>query len=178
MPYSYHTIEQQFIGLTWKFFVNPISCNRPSHYENYLRLCAIDDFNRGVGVTHLILDCNEQGEASVIAGFITLRATSLVSTDENNVKLVHPSLEIAELAVHQDYERRGIGTQLVNLAIYTADKLRRELIGIKYIVLCSDSKSITFYEKLGFGRIGDLYETLREGWNNDCEPMYICLNDI
>lgn len=175
MPYSLALMGKEYAGLAWKFYVSPDSCDNPDHYEQYLRLNAISDHKIGMGITHLLLDCNEEGKVVAIAGFVTLRATSLVSTDETGVKIVHPSVEISELAVSKEYERRGIGTGLINLAISVADDLRSNLIGIKYVVLCADPKSVGFYEKMDFGKIGDLYETLREGWNNNCEPMYITL---
>ena len=178
MPYSFALMGKEYAGLAWKFCVSPDSCDNPDHYERYLRLNAIVDYKIGMGITHLILDCDEDGNAVAIAGFVTLRATSLVNTDENGVKIVHPSVEISELAVTKDYERRGIGTGLIDLAISIADDLRSKLIGIKYIVLCADPKSVGFYEKKDFGKIGELYETLREGWNNNCEPMYIILPEF
>lgn len=177
MSYSLALMSTKYAGLAWEFRVSPTSCDNPMHYENYLRLCAIGDHKKGMGVTHLIIDYDEKGSAKAIAGFVTLRATSLVSTGEDGVKIVHPSLEIAELAVNEAYERQGIGTMLVDTAIYIADELRADSIGIKYVILCADPKAIGFYEKKDFGKIDDLYETLREGWNNDCEPMYITLPD-
>lgn len=178
MPYSYELMSGKFMGLAWKFHVSPDSCDNPDYYEQYLRLCSISDYKSGMGITHLIVDTDNEGNAVAIAGFVTLRATSLVNTDGNGVKIVHPSLEIAELAVNKDYERKGIGTKLVDTAIFIADKLRASFLGIKYVVLCADPKAIGFYEKMDFGKIGDLYEALREGWNNNCEPMYITLPEL
>lgn len=173
MPYSFERMSTEYAGLAWKFHVSPDSCENPGHYEEYLRLCAIGDYRTGMGVTHLIIDKDETGAEIAIAGFITLRATSLVSTSETGVKIVHPALEIAELAVDKEYERKGVGSKLVDTAIFIADRLRNSFLGIKYVVLCADPKAIGFYEKMNFGKIGDLYEALREGWNDHCEPMYI-----
>ena len=70
---------------------------------------------------------------------------------------------------------KQIGTQMVEFALLTADTLRQEHLGIKYVVLCADPKAVGFYEKLGFGCIEDLYQVPRDGSNSDCVPMYIQL---
>lgn len=178
MAYSFAMMSTDYAGLAWSFHVSPDSCNSPAYYEEYIRLCAISDQDGGMSVTHLVLDTDKNGEAIAIAGYVALRATSLVSTDENGVKIVNPSLEIAELAVDKDYERKGVGTMLVNLAIGVAAELSKRYLGIKYVILCADPKAVGFYTKNDFGKIGDLYETLRDGWNNNCEPMYISMQNL
>ena len=89
MPFSHNLMGKEYFGLALKFNVSPDSCDNPSHYENYLRFCAISDYQSGRGVTHLILDTNEKGDTIAIAGFVTLRATSLISQSENNMPVVH-----------------------------------------------------------------------------------------
>lgn len=178
MTYSLDLMSAKYIGLAWKFHVSPNSCANPDHYEEYLKFCAISDQKEGMGVTRIILEHNEAGEPTAIVGFVTLRATSLVSKGEDGKNIVHPSLEIAELAVAEEYEKQGFGSQLVNLAVLTAAKLREEFAGVRYVVLCADNAAIGFYDKQHFGKIGELYETPRDGWNNNCEPMYISLVEI
>lgn len=40
-------------------------------------------------------------------------------------------------------------------------------------------KAVDFYEKkMDFGGIGELYETLHDGWNNGCEPMLLHFQTI
>lgn len=163
-------------GLAWGFHVSPDSCDNPDYYNNYIRFCAFSDYQSGVGVTHLLID-KESGN-NVLAGYVTLRATSLVSSGADGVKNVQPALEIAELAVHEDYERNGVGLGLIAIAVDMADSLRRKSIGIKYILVCSDPKSIGFYEKSGFVKLSSLYEALHDGWNNHCEPLFITLPEI
>ena len=171
-------MSEKYAGLAWKFHVSPDSCDNPAHYENYIRLCAIGQQISGMGVTHLMLDVDEKGNVLAIAGYITLRATSLIDANEDGKKMVNPSLEIAELAVDKEYERKGIGTQLVKLAIAVADELRREYLGIKNIVLCADPKAVGFYKKRKFDMIEDWYEALHDGWNDHCEAMYISLLEL
>ena len=100
-----------------------------------------------MGVTHILIDTAKQN----IAGFITLRATSLVSEGTDKIKLVEPAIEIAELAVDAKYERQGIGSALIGIAIDVSDELRKKVIGIRHIVVCADKSAIEFYKKLGFG---------------------------
>ena len=178
MDYLPVVMSPDYARLTWDFHVSPDSCDNPAHYEEYLRLCAINDQENGMGVTHLLLDTDKNGKPIAIAGYVTLRATSLVGTDNDGTKIVNPSLEIAELAVDKDYERKGVGTELVRLTISVADKLQRKFLGIKNIVLCADPKAVEFYKKKKFGMIEDWYEALRDGWNNHCEAMYMAMSDL
>ena len=85
------------------------------------------------------------------------------------------ALEIAELAVDERYERKGVGTELVNIALGAADFLRQHWLGIKYIAVCADPSAVGFYEKEGFRSVATLYEIPRDGWNDNCVPMYIAL---
>lgn len=179
MGFVFEKMSAKYIGLAWKFHVSPTSCDNPEHYENFLRLIAISDHAAGRGVTHILVDtCDEENdinENSKIAGFITLRATSLVDTCDG-ASYVKPALEIAELAIDKEYERNGIGSKLVDTAILVATTLNDEFIGVQNVVLCADPKAVGFYEnpKVGFGRLTDYY-VLREGWNRNCTPMYIKL---
>ena len=170
-------LSRDNIGLAWKFHVSPNSCDNPEYYDNYIRLSATSDYIKGMGVTHLLVDEIASGE-QILAGYVTLRSTSLISDGADGKKIVQPALEIAELAVHKDYERRGIGTDLISIAISEADSLRREYIGIRHILVCADPRAIGFYEKFGFVRIASMYEVLHDGWNNDCEPLFITLPEI
>jgi ribosomal protein S18 acetylase RimI-like enzyme len=179
MGYSYVQMESKYAGLAWAFHVSPDSCHNPDYYEQYLSMCAIGDYKTGDSVTHLIVDEDENGNAKAIAGYVSLRVTSLISRNESSLPCVHPSIEIAELAVSRDYERQGIGTDLVKLAVYIADELRERYVGIKYVVLCADPMSVGFYEgKCGLAKINDLYETPRDGWNDNCVPMFTKLPEL
>ena len=161
------------VGLAWSFCVSPESCDNPSYYEEYIRLNAIADSASGRAVTHIFVDnLNDR-----IAGYISLRATSLVSECEDGKYLCHPAIEIAELAVDKDYERNGIGSSMVDFTILLADRLRVE-VGIRSIVVVSDPKSVPFYVKQGFTELSTVYEALYDGWNNNCIPMCVDIYDI
>ena len=164
-------------GLAFSFKVNPESCGNNSHYEEYLRFCAITDQKSGKGVTHVLVDECADSHKKAIVGFITLKASCLNKRYENYIS-GHPSIEIAELAVDMDFEGNGYGTDLVNYAYVVANKLRHEYAGIEYIVTCADPVSEFFYGKFGFSRLEDYYEVPREGWNVDCIPMFHKLPEL
>ena len=163
-------MDPQDATLAWKFHVCPNSCDNPSHYEYYLRLNAISENASGKSVTHILLDCNSDR----IAGFVSLRASSLVDVCDG-VSFGTPVMEIAELAVDQEYEHCGIGTKLVQLALVLAEKLNESFMGIRYVMLCADPRAVNFYSRndLGFGRVEDHYNVPRDGWNKNCIPMYL-----
>lgn len=158
-------------GLAWKFHVSPDSCANPDYYSDYIRLSAAADYQIGMGVTHLLID----KEVNVLAGYMTLRTTSLISTLGDGTKCVQPAVEIAELAVHKDYERRGVGTELLNISIDKVDRIRKAEFGIKSVVVCPDPCAIGFYKNFGFMELSSLYEVLHDGWNNNCDPLILTL---
>ena len=169
MSLSHELMSTDYAGLAWNFQVSPSLCTNPKHFEFFLRLSSLSDQESGMSTTHLLLD-----ESGAIAGFVSLRATSLLSTDSNGDKLVHPALEIAELAVDASHLHQGVGKELINLTLAIAFDLRKS-IGIKSVVLCSTEKSVSFYEHFKFGHLSELYEVLHDGQNNDCHPMYLTL---
>ncbi len=171
MDFRWQILSVKNAGLAWGFHVSPASCKHPEYYSEYIRFNAIGDQKKGLGVTHLLVE-----EASDrIAGYITLRATSLISEDEDGHKIVQPSLEVAELAVDVDFERKGVGSLLIGFAIDKADELRRSVLGIRHIVVCADPDAIGFYKKMGLDELSNVYEVLHDGWNDRCKPMYITL---
>ncbi len=157
-------------GLTGSFHVSPASCNNPDYYGDYIRLNAVADYQIGMGVTHLLID----KDAGKLAGYVTLRSTSLVSVQEDKMR-VQPAVEIAELAVHKDYERQGVGTALLNIAVAKVDRIRETELGIKSVVVCPDPCAIGFYKRFGFTELSSLYEVLHDGWNDNCDPLILTL---
>ena len=170
--YRIEKFNQEYAPLAWGFQVNPSSCGNHEHYEQYIRLIALDDQNRGKGTTHVFLH-NYAGKDALL-GYITLRATSY-TTNIDGVFYGNPAMEIFELAVSKDAERCGIGTTLLKFAVATAAQLRKSSIGIQYLTLCSDAKAVPFYQKFGFGRIDEQGDIPREQWNVNCVPMLLKL---
>lgn len=128
-----------------------------------------------MGVTHVFIDENEETQEKKIAGYITLRSSSLIMDSGENYKLGYPALEISELAVDQDYEGRNLGTDMVKFAISEALELNERTIGIQYIILCADPQAVGFYSNrnVGFKEIPMYQQIPRESRNKNCTPMYL-----
>ena len=171
MNLSISLYDTEHAGLAWGFHVSPSSCDNPGHYEQYIRLMAATDKREGMGVTHVLIDHEENR----LAGFVSLRLSSLFYIGEDGSRIGNPALEIAELAVDKDYEGRKCGTLLVDLAMYLGDTIRNQIAGVKYLLACADPAAVGFYEKNGFSNANDLYEAPRDGSNNNCVPMYLKL---
>lgn len=168
-------MSSQYASLSWKFKVNPENCENPTHYESYIRYDCHSDHKQGMGVTHVFVDENEITKEQRIAGYITLRSSSLIMDIGQDHKTGYPALEISELAVDKDYERQGIGTDMVKFAINQAVEMNEKSVGIQYVVLCADPKAVGFYSNsnIGFMKIRDRQDIPREGErNSNCEPMY------
>ncbi|HIT67105.1 MAG TPA: GNAT family N-acetyltransferase [Candidatus Merdisoma merdipullorum] len=153
------------------FQVNPEHCNNPGHYETYISQDCFADQKQGMGVTHAFIDEDENSGTKKIAGYITLRGSSLIMESGEDYKLGYPALEISELAVDKDYENQGLGTEMVKFAIGEAVELNEERIGFQYVILCADPEAVGFYQKLGFNSIRQLQEIPREHRNSSCVPM-------
>lgn len=134
---------------------------------------AVGDFCSGMGTTFLVID--EAENQTNIAGYITLRTSALFFPGEDGKPLIHPAMEIAELAVAEAYERQGIGTALLAFAADQADELRKEYLGIKSLVVIADPMAVGFYTKYGFSEVSTTYDVLYNGDNNNCIPMALLL---
>jgi ribosomal protein S18 acetylase RimI-like enzyme len=166
-------MKPEYMGLAQDFRVNPTSCNNPSHYEEYLKWTAITDNANGHSKTHVYIV--EDGGVQKILGFITLRCTSVISSDEDDVPVGRAALEIYELAVHQDYERQGIGSALINIALRKSDEINTHYAGVEHIVLYADPSSVDFYLRQDFRRASDMYSIPTAIWNKNCVPMMMKL---
>lgn len=176
-------MKREHSGLAWKFHVNPESCHDPFYFESYLQLSAFGDYIKGMSTTHLLIDRNDDTGEERIMGFVSLRATSFIedsfSDDGNRIVVGIPSLEIYELAVDKDYERRGVGSDLVGIAFDKAADLRKE-IGIRRVVLCAAEEAVGFYKKepLKFNKIDDYYCIPRDNTNQSCISMFKILPEL
>lgn len=166
---------EKHIGLAWGFHVSPNSCGNHFHYEQYIQLCAATDHSLGLGTTHVFI--SELDGKEYLAGFITLRASALIESNNGSVQ-GKPALEIAELAVDERFAGRHIGSLLVSFAIANADSLNNSMLGIRYVVVCSDPQSSGFYEKCKFQMLNNIGDIPRESWNDSCVPMYMQLPSL
>ena len=163
------------------FQVNPEHCNNPGHYETYISQDCFADQKQGMGVTHVFfIDEDENSKPKKIAGYITLRGSSLIMDSGEGYKLGYPALEISELAVDKDYENQGLGTEMVKFAIGEAVELNEEHVGFQYVILCADPEAVGFYSKLGFSNIcgyNGYKDVPRESRNSRCVPMIMKISN-
>jgi ribosomal protein S18 acetylase RimI-like enzyme len=106
-----------------------------------------------------------------LCGYVALLAdcVRLKSTEKKVLALAHddhpviPALKIARLAVTRDFreKHRGLGEALVAFAFSVAMDASRH-IGCRLLTLDAYTKSIAFYEKLGFVRNRDKEHTAKE----------------
>lgn len=174
MPIYQDLMSGKYAEIAREFKVNPEKCANPSHYEDFIRIDCHTDKKQGMGVTHVFVDEQQNGEKK-IAGFITLRCSSLVMDVGEKYKLGYPALEIAELAVSKNYEGQKLGTDMVKFAINEAVELNEHKVGIQYVILCADVAAVGFYSNkdLKFTPIRQMQEIPREHRNSNCEPMML-----
>jgi GNAT superfamily N-acetyltransferase len=166
-------MKPEYMGLAWNFRVNPDSCDNPTHYESYLTLCAITDNTNGHSKTHVYIE--EDGGAQRILGFITLRCSSVMISGEDDTPVGYAALEIYELAVQHGYERQGVGTTLIGIALEEAYEINTHHAGVEYITLYADRAAVDFYLLRDFRRTEDMYSVPTANWNRDCVPMMMKL---
>lgn len=161
------------VGLAASFSVNPSSCENSTFYKQYLQFSSLMDQRSGRNTTHLFID----NTANRIMGFVSLRASSIISQGEGNVMLGEPALEISMLAVDKDYERRGVGSSLIDFALSEAAELHNSHIGVRYIILAADPMAVNFYKKMGFVPMEDRWSHMpKENWSAHCAPMVLELD--
>lgn len=169
-------MSAEYMDAAKRFNVNEDSCKNPDHYNTYIWQDAITDQNTGMGVTHVFVD--EEADLD-IAGYITLRASSLIKEMGGSHKYGFPALEIAELAVSKKYEGSGIGRSMVQFAIAMACDLNQSFMSCMYVLVCADPDAVDFYRHLNFNDIRPMIEAIpREHWNLNCVPMLMKITQM
>ena len=169
----FYVIDKENVGLADRFSVNPASCANSEFYRTYLQFSALSDLYTGKDTTHLFID----EDTKRIMGFVSLRASAIISHGEGEKMTGIPALEVSVLAVDKDYEGRGVGSTLIDYVLSQADELHKQYMGIQYIVLAADKKAVGFYEKMGFVPIEKRWNRIpKEGWTGDCVPMSLGLD--
>ena len=124
-------------------------CKNPS-YTEYYRVTAFSDMKEGIGQTWLCMYKKKK-----VIGFVTIamahmrpeRDKQLQGKGYGNI----PALLIGHLATHKDYERKGVGTNLIAWAIREAVSHSKR-IGCRVVMLNpeDDPEVRDFYAKRGF----------------------------
>jgi GNAT superfamily N-acetyltransferase len=62
-----------------------------------------------------------------------------------------PSLKIARLAVHKDYQRIGLGRNMIKYAVHKSLQMREDFCGVKFLTLdCFPHRLGYYIESIGF----------------------------
>jgi GNAT superfamily N-acetyltransferase len=96
--------------------------------------------------------------APKIIGYMTLVCGEVVVGDEDPALIEdiefryrqYPAIKIARLATDKSVQGRGLGRQLVDLAIGIAKSVVGERVGCRFVVVDSKKNSVGFYERCGF----------------------------
>lgn len=165
-------VDKENIGLAGSFSVNPSSCENSEFYSEYLKFSALGDMYSGRNTTHLFIDEN----ANRIMGFVSLRASAIISEGEGGSMTGIPALEVSVLAVDKDYAGQGVGRLLIDYVIRQAKELHENYAGLQYIVLAADTKAVGFYEHMKFVSIKSRWNQIpKENWSANCVPMSLYL---
>lgn len=172
---EFQIINKDLAAYAWSFNVNEKSCANPQLYADYLKFSALNDYESGKNVTHVLL--NYIDNKPEIVGFFSLRATSYqinfydAVNDDDDATEYHPACEIQYLAVSEKYEKQGYGKELMSQAISTILEISEKTMAIEYLVLRSDKRAINFYKKFDLSEIKKYGKVPNESWNKNCIPM-------
>ena len=169
----FEIVNKENVGLAGKFSVNPSSCENSEFYEQYLQYSALSDLRSGQNTTHLFID----ETASRIMGYVSLRASTVISENSDGYMIGTPAIEVSVLAVDKDYAGSGVGRTLIDYVISVADDLHKKSIGMQYIVLASDKHATGFYEHMGFVPVESRWNKIpKKNWSVNCVPMSLLLD--
>ena len=119
--------------------------------KDFLRTEALKNQQSRLSVTWLVR------QNGYLVGYCTLINDSIktrwinIGNGEHWYRYLHyPALKIARLATHQEFERRGIGTAMLDYATAVAIKLSDEISGCRILTVDSKNDSIGFYQSFGF----------------------------
>lgn len=122
--------------------------------EVFIRRYALKSSNANLTQTYV---AKIEGDKRVI-GYISMmcaevkleKSYSIADKDGADKYEFQPAVRIARLAVSGIHKRKGIGQQLVELAIGVVLEAIVPTAGCRFVILDAKSKSISFYQKIGF----------------------------
>lgn len=106
----------------------------------------------GTATTHLVYH-NEStvvGFVSLASGVINKKYLGDGDTKPGFEPDNYPTLLIARLATHADWEKRGIGTFMLSFSMATAIFLHRKYLGCRFISVDAKKDRVSFYTDNGF----------------------------
>lgn len=160
--FSYDTLE--IVSFTERHDVSRFE-SRTSDLNAFLKDDAFENQEELISKTHLCYHSNQ------LVGYITLTTDIIKKKEVQEEERIdvpykeYPAIKIARLAVDKKYERRGVGSFLLLIAVGKALDISNE-VGCRFITVDSKKDSIGFYEKVGF-------ELVKKYENSKYPTMYL-----
>ena len=121
-------------------------CSKPE-FEEYLRVNALDDQNAGMGRTYVF---SYKGH---IVGYVVLAMAHMHKAEQKHLNIdtygTVPALLISHLATHKQYERRGVGANMLFWTIKYGKNMAKN-VGCRVVLVSASADVSGFYEKNGF----------------------------
>ena len=113
---------------------------------NTAKIAQVENTSR----THLAyLNDDLVGFFSLICDNITKKHIDIESQKENYVHNVYPAIKITRLAVHREYQGKGVGHALLYHALGAVYALQ-EYAACRFVIVDTKPDAIDFYKKIGF----------------------------
>jgi GNAT superfamily N-acetyltransferase len=120
----------------------------------FLRYAGQNQFRHHIGTTYVAID-----RVGSIAGFATVSASEIVPEARQAAKQKRlpkypvPVLRLARLAVDERSKGRGVGSLLLRSVLVLAQRMAED-VGCVGMLVDAKPDAVSFYEKLGFVRLG------------------------
>jgi len=171
-PFSELKIE----NLNEKHNLNEFQCTDET-LANFLTEQALNHQKQLIVTTHV---CIYNGR---IAGFFSICNAELeLKEKEKKAELLdmgkgyrkYPATLIARLAVHKEFEGKGVGTYLLKAIVGKILESSAAFSASRFVIVDAYPQAEGFYKKFGFERI----ETKKQYSSDDNIPMYVDILDI
>lgn len=150
--------------------VEDFCCGNVQTLNDYIKGEAFIHNDSHDGNTFLLFKDN----TDTIIGYYTLRASSI---RVNNY--YWPVIEISRLAIHHEYQRKGLGTTIILTLINKKIIDACNLIAVKGILVFADIGAKEFYrDKIGFVELDEQsIEIIEDGYRDECIAMITKIDD-
>lgn len=150
--------------------VGNFCCGDIQNLNDYIQGEAFEHNSNHDGNTFLLF----KNDTDEIIGYYTLRASSI---KVNNC--YWPVIEISRLAIHKEYQRKGMGTTIILTLINKKIIDVSNLIAVKGVLVFADKDAIGFYkDKIGFVELDEeLIDIIDDGYRDECIAMITKIDD-